>query len=434
MRRAYYDDFHCSLLMCRIIETIPNRIVYANIINITQCNAFHKKSPPHIPLFFFYYYFCSMQKHLIYILFLCLWSACTPQTSTQSTQTLHYQTDSLLYATHFSIQRAENHTLLTLHNPWHAGQTLGKYYLVKHDSIATPTDGYKLVTPLNKVCIQSSPHIGYIDALQQTMRVIGACSPHLLYSPLAQKQYQQGKISHLGDAYQMHLEKIKQLSPQALLITAYPQGDNQTQRLQNGNIAIIPTTEWTEPNLLARAEWIKVYGLLFDCYDVADSLFMQTVGAYQQLTQLAQSDSHAPTIMSGLPYKDTWYMPGGNSFMGQLFKDANTSYHYQNTPETSSLPISFETAWYHFQDANIWVGIDADNTQQLLQMDKRLHNFKAVKNNQLFHYRKRTTPTGGNDFWESAVVFPHRLLHDLITVTHPNLLPYDSCFYIGPVL
>jgi iron complex transport system substrate-binding protein len=120
--------------------------------------------------------------------------------------------------------------------------------------------------------------------------------------------------------------------------------------------------------------------------------------------------------------------------MGQLFKDANTSYHYQNTPETSSLPISFETAWYHFQDANIWVGIDADNTQQLLQMDKRLHNFKAVKNNQLFHYRKRTTPTGGNDFWESAVVFPHRLLHDLITVTHPNRLPYDSCFYIGPVL
>jgi iron complex transport system substrate-binding protein len=66
-------------------------------------------------------------------------------------------------------------------------------------------------------------------------------------------------------------------------------------------------------------------------------------------------------------------------------------------------------------------------------MDERLHQFKAVKNNQLYHYRKRTTPQGGNDFWESAVVYPDKLLQDLLIVTHPEVMPNDTTYYIAPL-
>lgn len=374
-----------------------------------------------------------MPKKIYYIVLICCFCACSNYHKDTNQQTILYQTDSLQYAQHFSIQHANNHTLLTIHNPWHKGQTLGKYYLVKHDSISTPSDGIKLIVPLQTICIQSAPHIGYIDALQQANTVIGACSPHLFYSPTIVQQYINGKVTHLGDAYQMQLETISQLAPKAIFTTAYPQADKQTERLQALGVPVIPTVEWTEPNLLARAEWIKVWGILFNQTAMADSIFTVTTQAYHHWKNLAQTAKHQPSILSGLPYKDTWYLPGGKSFMGQLFKDANTSYYFQDTAEEGSLPVSIETVWYYFHQASIWVGIDADNTQQLLQMDNRLHNFMAVKNNQLFHYRKRITPQGGNDFWESAVVYPDRLLHDLLIVTHPELLPNDTTYYIAPL-
>lgn len=374
-----------------------------------------------------------MPKKIYYILLICCFCACSNYHKDTNQQTILYQTDSLQFAQHFSIQHANNHTLLTIHNPWHPAEILGKYYLVNHDSIPTPSDGCKLIVPLQTICIQSAPHIGYIDALQQTNTVIGACSPQLFYSPNITQQYNNGTLTPLGDAYQMQLETITQLAPQVIFTTAYPQADKQTERLQTLDIPVIPTVEWTEPNLLARAEWIKVWGILFNQAARADSIFTATVQAYHHWQHIAQQAKQQPSIMSGLPYKDTWYMPGGNSFMGQLFKDANTTYHYQHTPEQGSLPLSFETVWYHFHNASIWVGIDADNTQQLLQMDNRLHKFKAVKNNQLFHYRKRITPQGGNDFWESAVVYPDKLLHDLLIVTHPELVPNDTTYYIAPL-
>lgn len=381
----------------------------------------------------FLHYLCTMLKYLLYIIALCCFCACTATQTDTHIQHIAYQTDSLLYAQHVSIQHACNHTLLTIHNPWKTGETLAKYYLIKHDSIATPTDGVRLTIPLQRVCIQSAPHIGYIDALRQTNKVVGTCSPQLLYSPALQERYQAGAVTHLGDAYQIHLEKIIQLHPTLLFTTAYPQSNPVEQRLQDNHIATFPTVEWTEPTLLARAEWIKVYGLLFDCTAQADSLFTHTVQAYHQLIEQATQAKNTPTLMSGLPYKDTWYMPGGNSFMGQLFKHANIQYTYSNNPQTNSLPLSIETVWYRFQDADIWVGIDADSKAQLQQMDHRLTTFKAFKNNQLYHYRKRITPQGGNDFWESAVVFPHLLLHDLIVIAHPTLLPNDSTYYAAPL-
>lgn len=375
----------------------------------------------------------TMLKYLLYILLFCSFCACSPSHQDTDAKQFNYQTDSLHYAQHFSIQHANNHTLLTIHNPWHQGEILGKYYLVKHDSVSTPSDGIKLIVPLQNICIQSAPHIGYIDALQQANTVIGTCSPQLFYSPNITTQYKKGKIAHLGDAYQMNIEKIVLLSPQAIFTTAYPQADKQSERLQKLGIPVIPTVEWTEPNLLARAEWIKVWGVLFNKSATADSIFASTTQAYNHWKQLAQTASHQPSILSGQPYNNIWYMPGGKSYMGQLFKDANTSYYFQDTTEEGSLPVSIETAWYYFHQASIWVGIDAHSTDQLLQLENRLQNFKAVKDNQLFHYNKRITPQGGNDFWESAVVYPDRLLHDLIRVTHPELLPESNTYYIAPL-
>ena len=68
--------------------------------------------------------------------------------------------------------------------------------------------------------------------------------------------------------------------------------------------------------------------------------------------------------------------------------------------------------------------------KELEVLDSRLLLFEAAKNHRVYNYNKRTTPSGGNDFWETAVARPDILLKDVIKVLHPELFPTYETFYI----
>jgi iron complex transport system substrate-binding protein len=59
--------------------------------------------------------------------------------------------------------------------------------------------------------------------------------------------------------------------------------------------------------------------------------------------------------------------------------------------------------------------------------------FKPVKNKKVYHHLNRVTETGGNDFWESAMLRPDILLKDFIKIAHPELLPNWELYYLGEV-
>jgi iron complex transport system substrate-binding protein len=49
---------------------------------------------------------------------------------------------------------------------------------------------------------------------------------------------------------------------------------------------------------------------------------------------------------------------------------------------------------------------------------------------QIFNNDNQLAETGGNDFYESGVVEPDRILSDLIVIMHPQLLPsYKLKYY-----
>jgi hypothetical protein len=39
--------------------------------------------------------------------------------------------------------------------------------------------------------------------------------------------------------------------------------------------------------------------------------------------------------------------------------------------------------------------------------------FRSYQNGEVYNFLRRTTSSGANDFWESGVVHPERILHDL---------------------
>jgi iron complex transport system substrate-binding protein len=51
----------------------------------------------------------------------------------------------------------------------------------------------------------------------------------------------------------------------------------------------------------------------------------------------------------------------------------------------------------------------------------------------VFNNHNRTTPSGGNSFFESSVARPDLVLADLISAVYPDALPGYSFTYIKPL-
>jgi iron complex transport system substrate-binding protein len=116
--------------------------------------------------------------------------------------------------------------------------------------------------------------------------------------------------------------------------------------------------------------------------------------------------------------------------MGNLFRDAGAQYKYEDNPSTSSIPLTMELAIQDFSQADIWVGCEANSLKELETIDKKHTWFKAFQTGQVYNFRRRTLPSGANDFWESATVHPERVLQDLQKVLKGDT---TELYYILPL-
>ena len=47
----------------------------------------------------------------------------------------------------------------------------------------------------------------------------------------------------------------------------------------------------------------------------------------------------------------------------------------------------------------------------------------------IYNNDNRVNEFSGNDYWESATVYPQRVLKDLIKIFHPELLQHELFYY-----
>ena len=129
------------------------------------------------------------------------------------------------------------------------------------------------------------------------------------------------------------------------------------------------------------------------------------------------------------PFDDSWVMPSTQSYMAQLVTDAGADYIYKENTSNSSTPIGLETAYKLIQKADYWINVGMASTlDELKTVNPKFVDAKAVREKTVYNNNLRTTPTGGNDYWESAVVRPDVVLRDLIHIFHPELVS-DSLYY-----
>lgn len=337
----------------------------------------------------------------------------------------------LSYAEGFGITHSPEYTTVTVYNPWKPGETYDIYYLVKTEDQPVPANGHKIVIPLKSIMTNSATHLGFLELLGELHKVTGVCNSAYIYNPTILQGVKEGKIKDLGDAFNLDIENLLLLHPQAVMTSAYNTEDENSRRMKQTGLPILYNIEWQEKSILGRAEWIKFVGALFDKEALADSIFGQIAKQYNEVKKSAEKFSYAPSILSGQDYRGTWSMPGGRSYSAQLFRDAGANYYYANdTTASGNISSSIEEALIHFNQADIWVGVQANTLEELGRMDSKYKLFKSYKDSNVYHINKRTNATGGNDYWESGVARPDLLLSDMIKIVHPTLLPDYELTYM----
>ena len=316
--------------------------------------------------------------------------------------------------TGFSINHQDDSTFITIYSPWQKGHVL-QQLAIGNEPLA------------ERVVCTSATHIGFIHELGMKDKVIGVSRPDRIYNITDDERQ---RIVDIGDDFQPNMEALLLCKPDLVIISSYMEGDALPQQIQAFGIPVLYCNEWMETTPLARAEWIRIFGAIFGCQPKADSIYNAVCEAYNTTQHDTTLYNSTPRIMSGMSWRGTWYVPAGGTFMGHLFRDAGAQYKYEDNPSTSSIPLTMEQAIQDFAQADIWVGCEANSLKELETIDKKHTWFKAFQTEQVYNFRRRTLPSGANDFWESATVHPERILSDLNKVL---LGDTTALYYTSPL-
>ena len=334
------------------------------------------------------------------------------------------------YATGFKILGAKNaqSTLIQVSNPWQGAKNVTMSYFISRNGELPPTGftGPTIPAGAQRIVCMSSSYIAMLDAVGQVDRIVAVSGINYIANPyiLAHKD----SIKDMGP--EMNYELLLGLKPDVVLL--YGIGDAQTavtDKLKELAIPYMYVGEYLEESPLGKAEWLVALSELTDSRDKGIDVFREIPKRYQALKDLTASVEQRPTVMFNTPWNDSWVMPSTQSYMVQLVTDAGADYIYKENTSNSSAPIGLETAYGLIQKADYWINVGMASTlDELKSMNPKFADAKSVRDKTVYNNNLRMTATGGNDYWESAVVRPDVVLRDLIHIFHPELIS-DSTYY-----
>ena len=260
--------------------------------------------------------------------------------------------------------------------------------------------------------------------------VLVACSePSNINDSLLHQRFISGQIANIGQGMGRNVEQILATHPDVLL-QSMSESTEQDKELIRAGISTLTIHNWQEGSLLARAEWLKVVGLLFGRNQVADSAFRSIESEYRAACDLVRAEPEELPILYGLDYQGVWYIPSEDSYVTSMLRDAKL--RYEATPSgVVSEPVGFEYVFSRHRHARTWICVTPQRLTRLeefLALSDRYGHFDAAQTGSVWVDRK-TVGYGSSDFWEGAPYRPHLILKDLIKATRPHLLPQYSPTY-----
>ena len=344
-------------------------------------------------------------------------------------------------------------------NPWKAGTLLHRYILIpkgeegdktvtrlalqRTSGMGCTTDTVR--TPVERSAVFIAPHCQLMYELGCQQAIRGVCDLNYINIPDVRKRAAsagkassgnassgnasaQNSIVDCGSSMAPDIERIIALKPEAILLSPF-ENSGGYGKLDKLHIPIIEAADYMESSPLGRAEWMKFYGMLFgneegksngisgSCEPKADSLFAKIEKEYLKLKAEAAGYPKGLSILTERKTGNVWYVPGGQSTIGILLKDANARYIFEDDQHSGSLAMSPEQILAKGKQVDVWAfkyfGGAPLSQAQLLQEYDGYKALAAFSRGNIYQVDTSTVP-----YFELTSFHPELLLREFIILAH----------------
>lgn len=334
-------------------------------------------------------------------------------------------------------------------NPWKAGTMLHRYILIpkgeegdktvamlaKRRSTGARCTTDTVRTPVERSAVFIAPHCQLMYELGCQQAIRGVCDLDYINIPDVKKRVAlsgstsaQISIVDCGSSMAPDIERIIALKPEAILVSPF-ENSGGYGKLDKLHIPIIEAADYMESSPLGRAEWMKFYGMLFgneegksngisgSCESKADSLFAKIEKEYLKLKAEAGKLPKGLSILTERKTGNVWYVPGGQSTIGILLKDANARYIFEDDQHSGSLAMSPEQILAKGKQVDVWAfkyfGGAPLSQAQLLQEYDGYKALAAFNRGNIYQVDTSTVP-----YFELTSFHPELLLREFIILAH----------------
>lgn len=342
----------------------------------------------------------------------------------------------LAYAKGFTLEYFKHYKVITVTTPWPEAKENFRYVLVQCGA-PTPegfADAQVIQIPIRSIAVLSTTHLPHLEMLDALDRLVAVSSHENVYSPAARQLIAAGKVAEVGRGPSVNLERILDLRPDLVTAVGHDQPQYNTHPLlRNAGVNVAINSEYVEPTLLGRSEWLKFTAAFLNQDGLAQRRFAEMTERYEAYAARVRDIPAAqkPSVFGGFLHRDVWYVPGGDSYIARLVADAGGVYRWADDHHRASIPLSFEAVFERAGDAEVWFTSDLDwfKRADLLAANERYSAFKAFRASRVYNQNARLNEHKANDYWESGIAEPDIVLADVIKILHPDRLPEHQLKY-----
>lgn len=290
------------------------------------------------------------------------------------------------------------------------------------------SDTLSVGVPVRNVVCMASNYVACLSAVGRDSVISAVSGARYISDPRVRARYP-GSLYDIGYGATLDLERIIGLDPD--FVAAYTVSaaeSSQMSRVGDAGIPDLCLYDNFEHHPLARAEYIRLFGILSGRRETADSLFAAVEARYLSLSHrfssLADSSGCPVKVLLNIPYGGAWYIPGSENYMSRLIRDAGGEVLGARPGKTESSVVTLEKALLLSREADFWLNPGWCGTRSQLEgVNPMFSLFLGKDSLKIFNNIRRLSPDGGNDFWESGAVRPDLILGDLVRIFHAGDFP-----------
>lgn len=317
----------------------------------------------------------------------------------------------------------DSSVIISVVNPWDTTALLAQYRLVNAPDTTTVSGLPTLRLPLQRMVVYSSVHAGLLAESGQIDRIAGVADAQYITDDSIRARIADGRIVDIGSSMEPSLEKIVALRPDAILISPFKDAGHGVA--DRTGIPVIECADYMELSPMGRMEWTRFYSMLAEGMGREnDRMFHSVKARYDSLCSVASRFDKTPLVLTEMPEKGVWTLPGEGSYAVRIIRDANADVAVPTGDVPGSVPMPYEKVLTKAREADFWLirtygyDITADDIVKKQPLNARI---RAFANGGVFNAN-----TAVSRVFEDIAFHPDRVLRDYITIFHntPDSLLY----------